>query len=157
VSLHQQVQNTQPFSSEEIESLVHKHTQKSAASLLFILALAVAAMYFSRRMLLISRLKSSVDALAEADRNAEMFRSVVEYSRSLVVIVDQNWDLQYINSHFTDFAGFSLEDLKQQPEFAALLGSKSFLRDSVADIKRSLLEEGIEPTVKMEVHFGCSK
>jgi len=142
VGMHQQVQNAQPFSSAQIESLVNKHTQKSAASILFILVLVVAAMYFSRRLLLISRLNSSIDALAEADRNTEMFRSVVEYSRSLVVIFDQNWAPQYINSHFTDFTGFSLQDLKQQPEFAALLGSKSFLRDSVADIKRSLLDEG---------------
>jgi len=142
VELHQQVQSAQPFTSDQIESLVYEHTQKSAASILFILALVVAAMYFSRRLLLISRLNSSIDALAEADRNTEMFRSVVEYSRSLVVIFDQNWAPQYTNSHFTDFTGFSLEDLQQQPEFGALLGSKSFLRDSVADIKRSLLEEG---------------
>ena len=143
VGLHDLMQSSQPFSKSHIETLIHEQTQRSALSILLILTMVVVAMYLSRRILLISRLKSSINALTEANRNTQMFRSVVEYSGNLVVIFDQNWQLQYINRHFTDITGFSLDDLQQGPEFSALLGSESFSRDSLADIKQSLLDEGM--------------
>ncbi len=108
----------------------------------FAVGLVALLMYFLRRIVMFNRLSETNMELAKANQDAKMFQQAIETSRNLVAIVDAHGRAEYLNIHFQEKTGFSLEDFNDRENFAVLLGGKEFLDDCLEEIEESLESEG---------------